>query len=182
MESMTRMTELPPPGVRIHEGGTPAPPARTNWAWRVATFFGIGRLKPGPGTWASLAAAAIWYLVLSPAQLSAWAASLWTLAAALAVTLIGMRAGTIVERECGRIDPGFVVIDEVAGQWVTLLLAPVDIEHALAGFALFRFFDIVKPWPVRRLEKLPGGAGIMLDDVAAGVCGLLVLLVLRTWW
>jgi phosphatidylglycerophosphatase A len=74
------------------------------------------------------------------------------------------------------------VIDEVAGQWVVLAFAPVEIRHALLGFVLFRFFDIVKPWPVRQMERFPGGKGIMLDDVAAGVYGLLVMLVVRIWW
>jgi phosphatidylglycerophosphatase A len=105
-----------------------------------------------------------------------------TLTGAVVVTLLGIPASTIVERESGRTDPGFVVIDEVAGQWVTLAFAPVDIGHALVGFVLFRFFDIVKPWPVRELEKLPGGQGIMLDDVAAGILGLAVMAVLHIWW
>ena len=179
---MAKKTELPPPGVRIYEGGTPAPPARTPWAWRTGTVFGIGRLGPGPGTWGSLAAAAVWYGGLRGLHLTDWAATGGTLAAALAVTLIGIRASTIVERESGRTDPGFVVVDEVAGQWVTLALAPVDLGHALVGFALFRFFDIVKPWPVRQFEKLPGGQGIMVDDVAAGVYGLIVLSLLHIWW
>ena len=182
MERMARKTELPPPGVRIHEGGTPAPPAQTSWAWRIGTVFGIGRLKPGPGTWASLVAAAIWYIGLDATHLTGWGASLVTLAGAVVVTLSGIRASTIVERESGRTDPGFVVIDEVAGQWVTLALTPAGIGHALAGFALFRFFDIVKPWPVRRFERLPGGQGIMLDDVAAGIYGLIVMALLRIWW
>jgi phosphatidylglycerophosphatase A len=104
------------------------------------------------------------------------------LAGAVVVVLIGFPAGTLVERESGRTDPGFVVIDEVAGQWVTLALAPVDVGHALLGFVLFRVFDIVKPWPVRHLERIPGGAGIMLDDVGAGLYGLLVMLVVRVWW
>jgi phosphatidylglycerophosphatase A len=182
MGSMTRKTELPPPGVRIYEGGTPAPPARTAWAWRAGTLFGIGRLKPGPGTWASLVAAAIWYIGLGATHLTDGAASLVTLAGATVVTLIGIRASTIVERESGRTDPGFVVIDEVAGQWITLAFTPVDIGHALVGFALFRFFDIVKPWPVRQFEKLPGGKGIMLDDVAAGLYGVVVMALLHIWW
>ena len=176
------MTELPPPGVRIYEGGTPAPPAKTGWAWKVGTVFGVGRLKPGPGTWASLLAVAIWYVALNLMQSGGWATAILTLTGAVMVTLIGIPAATIVERESGCIDPGFVVIDEVAGQWVTLALAPVDLGHALAGFILFRFFDIVKPWPVRSMEKLPGGQGIMLDDVAAGVYGLLLMLALRKWW
>ena len=179
---MTRKTELPPPGVRVYEGGTPAPPARTTWAWRTGTVLGIGRLKPGPGTWGSLAAAAVWYFGLSAAHLTGWSATAITLVAAVVVTVFGIQASTIVERESGRTDPGFVVVDEVAGQWITLALAPVDFGHALAGFALFRFFDIVKPWPVRQFEKLPGGQGIMLDDVAAGVYGLIVLSLLHIWW
>lgn len=176
------MTELPPPGVRIHEGGAPPPATRTTWAWTAGTVFGIGRLKPGPGTWASLVAAAIWYTGLAVTHLTGWAAAILTLSGALAVAFIGIPAGSIVERESGRTDPGFVVIDEVAGQWVTLAFVPVDIGHALVGFALFRFFDIVKPWPVRLFEKLEGGTGIMLDDVAAGVYGLLVMAVLHIWW
>ncbi len=179
---MTRQTELPPPGVRVYEGGAPAPAARTGWAWMVGTFLGIGWLKPGPGTWASLVAAAIWYIGLNAMHLAGGAAIALTVAGALVVALIGIPAGTIVERESGRPDPGFVVIDEVAGQWVVLVAAPVDIGHALLGFALFRFFDIVKPWPVRQLERLKGGTGIMLDDVGAGVLGLLVMLLVRIWW
>jgi phosphatidylglycerophosphatase A len=142
----------------------------------------VGRLRPGPGTWASLVAALIWYIGLGAAHLTDGAATTLTLAGAVVVVLIGIPAGTLVERESGRTDPGFVVIDEVAGQWVTLALAPVDVGHALLGFVLFRVFDIVKPWPVRHLERIPGGAGIMLDDVGAGLYGLLVMLVVRVWW
>jgi phosphatidylglycerophosphatase A len=72
-----------------------------------------------------------------------------------------------------------VVIDEVAGQWVALAAAPVAWRHVLVGFLLFRFFDIVKPWPARQLERLPTGTGIVLDDWAAGAYALLVMLVVR---
>jgi phosphatidylglycerophosphatase A len=105
-----------------------------------------------------------------------------TLLGVLAATAIGIPAATIVERESGREDPGFVVIDEVAGQWLTLAFAPVEMGHALLGLALFRLFDITKPWPARRLESLHGGSGIVLDDLAAGLYGLLVMLVIRIWW
>ncbi|MGC2497565.1 MAG: phosphatidylglycerophosphatase A, partial [Acidobacteriaceae bacterium] len=103
---MTRRTELPPPGVRIHPEGTPAPVARTRWAWTTGTFFGIGHLKPGPGTWASVAATAIWYFGLDAAHLNGWAASVLTLAGAVAVTWVGIPAATVVERESGGTDPG----------------------------------------------------------------------------
>jgi phosphatidylglycerophosphatase A len=148
----------------------------------VATVLGVGRLKPGPGTWASLVATAIWYTGLEALHLSNGTAVWLTLAGALLVVLIGIPAATIVERESGRTDPGFVVIDEVAGQWVTLAAARVGIGYALAALVLFRFFDIVKPWPVRQLERLKGGTGIMFDDLGAGVYGLLVILLLRRWW
>jgi phosphatidylglycerophosphatase A len=96
------------------------------------------------------------------------------LLACLAVTL-GIPAATRVARESGVTDPSFVVIDEVAGQLIALIAAPVRWKTLLAGFILFRAFDIVKPPPLRLLEKIPGGAGIMLDDVGAGLYALAVL-------
>ena len=164
------------------EGIADPPATRTRWAWLVATFFGAGRLKPGPGTWGSLAAAILWYCALPAAHLNSWTQAAITVAAVVAVTIIGIPAASIVERECGREDPGFVVIDEVAGQWLVLAATPLDMGHALVGFLLFRMFDIVKPPPARQLERLHGGTGIMLDDLAAGIYGLLVMLLIRHWW
>ena len=155
---------------------------KTGWAWAIATFFGVGLLKPGPGTWGSLAATAIWYFGLRAVHLSGWAVALASVAGVVVVTLAGIPAATIVERECGREDPGFVVIDEVAGQWLVLAAAPVEWRHALVGFLLFRLFDIVKPWPARQLERLHGGTGIVVDDLAAGGYGLLILLAVRHFW
>ncbi len=145
------------------------PPAKkkTLWAWAIGTFFGAGLLKPGPGTWGSAAAVVLWLTfaqVLHPAHLP-----VLTLVAAILATLIGIPAATIVARESGREDPGHVVIDEVAGQLVALILCPPDWAHAILALLLFRLFDIFKPWPIRRLEQLPAGTGIMLDDVAAGI-------------
>ncbi len=94
--------------------------------------------------------------------------------AALAV-VIGIPAATRVARASRVKDPQFVVIDEVAGQWITLLFVPVAWKTLLAGFILFRGFDIVKPPPVRQLERLPEGTGIVVDDVAAGIYALGVL-------
>jgi phosphatidylglycerophosphatase A len=104
-----------------------------------------------------------------------------TAMAALAATLIGIPAATIVAREAGREDPGFVVIDEVAGQWIALIAARPDWQHAVLALVLFRLFDIWKPWPIRRLEALPAGTGIMLDDVAAGALALACGLLLARW-
>ncbi len=151
---------------------------KTPWAWAVGTFFGAGLLRPGPGTYGSLAAVLIWFAAahaFHPAHLA-----VLTLTAAVVVTLTGIPAATIVAQESGREDPGHIVVDEVAGQLFALIAIPPDWPHALLALLLFRLFDIVKPPPVRQLERLHGGVGIMLDDVAAGLlallCGHLILL------
>lgn len=151
------------------------PPAekKTLWAWTVGTFFGAGLLKPGPGTYGSVAALLLWYVVAHIFHPSTATLAVWTTVAAVAVTLIGIPAATIVARESGREDPGHVVIDEVAGQLIALIALPSVPGYAVLGLLLFRFFDILKPWPVRRFEALPEGTGIMMDDVAAGVLALI---------
>ncbi len=160
--------------------------AQTGWAWAVATVGGVGLLKPGPGTWGSLAAVLWWLAAVVALHPSAAALGAGTLLASLVAGAIGIPAGTIVARESGGTDPQQVVIDEVAGQWLALA-APAftgraDWRHALLAFGLFRLFDITKPPPARHLEKLHGGLGILLDDIAAGVfacaCGLLI----AHWW
>jgi phosphatidylglycerophosphatase A len=155
---------------------------KTSWAWAIATFFGAGLLKPGPGTWGSVAAVLLWAafaFTLHPSALTLTLAL--TLGIALAL-VFGVPAATIVERESGGHDPQFVVIDEVAGQWIALLFCPIDWRHALIALVLFRLFDITKPFPVRRLERLPAGWGIVFDDVAAGLYALGIASILRTWF
>ena len=147
---------------------------KTKWAWSLATFFGAGYLKPGPGTYGSIAALLLWYAAAHAFHPSPTVLAMGTLFAALLFTDLGIRASTIVARESGRKDPGFVVIDEVAGQLIALILMPADPAHAALALVLFRLFDIFKPWPIRKLEALPEGTGIMLDDVAAGLFALLV--------
>ncbi|MBZ5680161.1 MAG: phosphatidylglycerophosphatase A [Acidobacteriia bacterium] len=146
------------------------------WATVVATFFGIGHLRPGPGSWGSAATVLLWAALayaLPPSVRLPVAVALAGL-----VTLIGIPAATRVARVTGVKDPQFVVIDEVAGQLITLIAVPLAWQSFLAGFILFRGFDIVKPPPVRQLEKLPEGTGIVLDDVAAGLyaCAVMHLL------
>ena len=155
---------------------------RTRWAWIAGTFFGAGLGRPGPGTWGSVAAALLWFGASQLPGVTATSLIWFTLAGTLLVLAVGIPAGTIVAREAGREDPGFVVIDEVAGQWIALLGCPADWKHTLLALLLFRGFDIVKPPPARQLERLPGGWGIMLDDVAAGVYALAVVQVLRIWF
>jgi phosphatidylglycerophosphatase A len=161
---------------------------KTLWAWTAATFFGAGLLKPGPGTYGSVAALALWFAAAHTLHPAAATLATGTGIAALLATLIGIPAATIVARESGREDPGHVVIDEVAGQLIALTLCPPDWKHALLALALFRLFDIFKPWPIRKLEALPAGTGIMLDDVAAGLMALvsayvipIIVMTIRFW-
>jgi phosphatidylglycerophosphatase A len=148
-------------------------PAAPLWATQVATFFGAGRLKPGPGTWGSVATVSVWALASSriPVANRTWA----TIIAAAAVTLIGIPAATRVARSSGLKDPQFVVIDEVAGQLVALIAVPLAWKTFLAGLILFRVFDIWKPFPIRQLERLPEGTGIVVDDLGAGLYALAIM-------
>ncbi|MFT4114332.1 phosphatidylglycerophosphatase A [Silvibacterium sp.] len=155
---------------------------KTTWAWLTATFFGIGLLPGGPGTWASVATVLLWTFSMRALHPAAATQMLWTAAAAVVVTLIGIPASDIVARESGREDPGHVVIDEVAGQLIALIVSPALWLHVAVALLLFRFFDITKPAPARQLERLHGGVGIMMDDVAAGIYALLVSLLIHHRW
>jgi phosphatidylglycerophosphatase A len=134
----------------------------------VATAFGSGYAPVAPGT----AGSAIGLLLFWPMAAWRWP---WQVGACLALLVVGAFAATRVAERVGLKDPGLVVVDEVVGQWVTLAALPFTPATAVAGFLLFRAMDILKPWPARDLERLPGGWGIMSDDVAAGVYAHLAL-------
>ena len=151
---------------------------RTRWAWIVATFFGVGNLGAGPGTWASIATVLLWSWFATHSS----HAVLVAITVTLGVTLIGIRASTVVARESGIKDPGFVVIDEVAGQMLPLIIAPLRWKYLLLSLILFRCFDILKPPPLRALERLPEGIGIMLDDVGAGLYSLVIMAIALKFW
>jgi phosphatidylglycerophosphatase A len=148
-------------------------PPRTHEAWLIATFFGVGFLPKMPGTWGSGATVLLWALAArylpAPYQFPV------ALAVVCAAIIAGIPAASIVCRETERKDPQIVVIDEVAGQMITLLLVPLGWKAFLAGFILFRVFDMWKPFPLRRLEQLPEGSGVVMDDVGAGFYGFLVM-------
>jgi phosphatidylglycerophosphatase A len=153
----------------------PRPPLR---GWRDVTahvlsvWFGCGHMPVAPGLTGTLGAIPL-YLLLRPHGHGAVAA------AAVVVTLVGIWASGRVERRLGRKDPQIVCIDEVAGVLVTWIVAPPTTRALVAGVIAFRIFDQLKPWPARAAERLGGGAGVMLDDVAAGVWGAAVLLAAR---
>jgi len=156
-----------------HDNSLPASVRAPLWASLVATVCGIGRLPLAPGTWGSAATVLLWWVVsfyVPSATQPLTAGSLAVIAIA-----VGIPAATRMARDSGRKDPQFVVIDEVAGQLITLVAVPMSWKSLLAGFILFRGFDIVKPPPVRQLERLPEGSGIVLDDVAAGLYALAVM-------
>lgn len=143
----------------------------------IALWFGSGRLPGAPGTWGSLAALPF------AAALAWWGGQTLLLAAGLALVPLGIWASGRYAEASGREDPKEVVVDEVAGQWLTLAALPLDPLAYGLGFLAFRLFDILKPWPVSVADRrVGGGLGIMLDDViaavyAAALCyGLLTLL------
>ncbi|MBN9482106.1 MAG: phosphatidylglycerophosphatase A [Bacteroidetes bacterium] len=132
----------------------------------VASVSGIGYIGKGGGTIAALSACVLWYYMQPPVALQI----ILTLITALA----GVYVGNKVEAEWGK-DSSKVVIDEVAGMFLSLLLLPVNFQFVVAGLILFRFFDIAKPLYIRRTEVFPGGWGVMLDDLLAGVYANIVL-------
>ena len=140
----------------------------------IATFFYVGLIPIGPGTFGTLAAIPLFYvLTFTPLYLY--------LAITFVIILISVWASTIAEEIYGKHDPGQVVADEVCGYLVTMILVPLTISNIFLGFLLFRLFDITKPYPVRKFEKLPGGWGIVIDDVAAGVYACISLHILGHW-
>ncbi|MGO8720412.1 MAG: phosphatidylglycerophosphatase A [Acidobacteriaceae bacterium] len=152
---------------------------RTAWAWVLATFFGIGFMRPAPGTWGSAAGLLLWLAAAHWLHPTPMHLALGTTVAALIVFLVGIPASSIVAREAATEDPSFVVLDEVAGQWVALIAATTRPWEWLLAFLLFRVFDILKPSPARQFDRMHSGFGIMMDDVAAGGYALGILWLAR---
>lgn len=149
----------------------PAPLSWKSPAALVATFGGSGLLTPASGTWGSLAA-------LPPGLLIAWQfGPQGLITAALVAYALGHWACQVWLSHADDKDPSAIVIDEAVGLWLALTTAPLTVPGIALAFGLFRLFDIVKPWPVGWADtKLSGPAGIMLDDVLAGLWAALLLL------
>jgi phosphatidylglycerophosphatase A len=135
---------------------------------QIASVLGIGYIKGG-GTFAAIAYCIIWFLL--PAGFSN---SYWQVAVTFLIILLGTWSANQVEKDWGK-DSSRVVMDEVAGMAITLLYAPHTLLCLIIGLVLFRLFDIVKPFGIRRMEKLPGGVGVMADDILSGIYALIVL-------
>ena len=143
----------------------------------IASIFGIGFLKGG-GTYAALVTCGfIWMLWQSPAFQNPF----YLLVITIVITLLGVYVSNKVEPDWGE-DSSRVVIDEVAGMLIAMLFIPANIYFLLAGFILFRFFDIVKPLYIRKMEALPSGTGVMMDDVLAGLYSNILLWVGYWGW
>jgi phosphatidylglycerophosphatase A len=141
-------------------------------AWVLSLWFGCGLVPYAPGTAGTLGALPL-YLWVRPHGIAALSAT------AVAITVLGVWSSSRVAAASGLKDPQFICVDEVAGVLVTWLAAPEGWKGVVAGFLLFRFFDWYKPYPARALERLPGGFGIVCDDVAAGAWSALALFALR---
>ena len=131
----------------------------------IATCAYVGYVPLAPGTFGSAAGLAVFFAVRGTGSVSL------ELAALVTVFCVGVWSATVAERHLGDVDPAPVVIDEVAGMLMTLAFLPVNLTGAIVGFLLFRVFDVVKPWPSSRFERLPGGLGIMADDAMAAAYG-----------
>ena len=147
-----------------------------NIATALASVFYIGFIPGAPGTYGSLAAVAALYFI---GQYGGWVHPGALLVGVGIITILGIAASAIASKKAGDEDPSFVVIDEVAGQALTFFCIPFSVTNIVLGFAMFRLFDIFKPWPIRKLEPLPHGIGIMADDLLAGVyaCALLHIVI-----
>jgi phosphatidylglycerophosphatase A len=135
----------------------------------IATVGPFGHAPIAPGTAGSVAGLVLFWAVRSTG--STW----FEVAVLLVVMVAGVPAASAAESTFQRKDPGQVVIDEVAGMLVTLLAVPVGLGGAVVGFFAFRLFDIAKPFPARQVERLPGGWGVMVDDLVAGVYAQMLL-------
>lgn len=139
----------------------------TGVAVAFATGLGIGYVPFAPGTFGSAAGLLVWALLPQSPTVQVGAITV--------LFIVGAWSGTVAERHFRTTDPAPVVIDEVMGMLVTLVFNPVGVGGAAAGFLLFRLFDVVKPFPANRLERLPGGLGVMADDFMAAIYANLTL-------
>jgi phosphatidylglycerophosphatase A len=135
----------------------------------IATCGYVGYVPLAPGTFGAAAGLLVFMAVRSTGSI---AVEIGTILVLLA---LGVWSGTVAEEHFGGVDPGPIVLDEVAGMLITLALLPVNVTGAIAAFLVFRVLDVLKPWPAGRLESLPGGTGVMADDTMVAIYGNLIM-------
>mgnify|MGYP001284748117 FL=1 len=141
----------------------------------IATCFKIGYLPLAPGTWGSIFAVLFWWIFLKDLNLYFFGLIIFLF------FIIGIFSSDIMIDELGDNDPSYIIIDELVGQWLALLFLPEGLINIAISFILFRFFDIIKPWPIPLVEKLPKGLGVMSDDVAAGFITLSLIQIINIY-
>ena len=145
--------------------------------YSIAEWFGIvfkiGKLPLAPGTWSSFIASLLWFFLFDDIDLIVLPII------TILIFFIGIVSSQKIINDTNENDPSRIVIDEWVGQWITFTFIPVNLSNFVIGLVLFRFFDIIKPFPVKSAEKLTGGWGIMMDDVVAGIMSFIILYILN---
>ena len=141
----------------------------------IATCFKVGYLPLAPGTWGSIVAVFSWWIFIKDLNLYIFGLIIFLF------FIIGIVTSNIMVNELGDNDPSHIIIDELVGQWLALLFLPEGLIYVAIAFVLFRFFDIVKPWPISLIEKLPKGLGVMSDDIVAGFITLAFIQVINIY-
>ena len=141
----------------------------------IATCFKVGYLPFAPGTWGSVFAILLWWVLLKDLNTYIFGAII------IIFLLIGIVVSNIIIDQSGDHDPSYIIIDELVGQWLALFLIPDGFFNIAISFILFRFFDIIKPWPIRLIEKFPKGLGVMSDDLTAGLITLVLIQVINIY-
>lgn len=141
----------------------------------IATCFKVGYLPFAPGTWGSVFAILLWWVLLKDLNTYIFGAII------IIFLLIGIVVSNIIIDQSGDHDPSHIIIDELVGQWLALFLIPDGFFNIAISFILFRFFDIIKPWPIRLIEKLPKGLGVMSDDLTAGLITLILIQIINIY-
>jgi len=144
---------------------------KKNIAEWIGTVFYLGKLPLAPGTWTSLVATIVWYFIFK--DLNVYFLPMVT----FLLFILGIISSNVIIEDSKEHDPSKIVIDEWVGQWLAFTLLPVTIQTGLIGFLAFRFFDILKPGPVKKMERLPKGLGVMADDVMAGILAYFIIII-----
>ena len=141
----------------------------------IATCFKVGYLPFAPGTWGSVFAILLWWVLLKDLNTYIFGAII------IIFLLIGIVVSNIIIDQSGDHDPSHIIIDELVGQWLALFLIPDGFFNIAISFILFRFFDIIKPWPICLIEKFPKGLGVMSDDLTAGLITLVLIQIINIY-